>query len=180
MTLKFLFCLETINIEFKSTFNLSNSTISALFMLLQGWFHSVSICNSNLMEKAFHCNTILLHPIAANICTRHASTKVVTCQKVSSYHLSHKHLGHFFSKCNLFSLIVHNRCNILVRNCTNTTNILSALWIQMAWCFSTRASVVTVLNMHGHPYISSGIHQMASKCSWQVPKQYFLKIQCII
>ena len=27
-------------------------------------------------------------------------------------------------------------------------NVLSALWILMAWCFSTRASVATVLTMH--------------------------------
>ena len=33
----------------------------------------------------------------------------------------------------------------LVNTCT--MNILSALWLQMAWCFSTRASVATVLSV---------------------------------
>ena len=32
-------------------------------------------------------------------------------------------------------------------------NILSALWLLMAWCFSTRTSVATVLNTH--PYLCS-------------------------
>ena len=32
-------------------------------------------------------------------------------------------------------------------------NILSALWLLLTWCFSTRASVATVLIMH--PFVSS-------------------------
>ena len=34
-----------------------------------------------------------------------------------------------------------------------TTNILSAQWVLMAWCFSTRASAATVLSTH--PCVSS-------------------------
>ena len=47
----------------------------------------------------------------------------------------------------------------LVANSGNTIygvsviNILSTLWLLMAWCFSTRASVATVLDMH--PCVSS-------------------------
>ena len=33
-------------------------------------------------------------------------------------------------------------------NYSNTVNILTTLWILMAWCFSTRASVATVLNRY--------------------------------
>ena len=47
-----------------------------------------------------------------------------------------------------FSRIVSYYSNISVWNWFNTINIHSALWILMAWCFSTRASVATVLSMH--------------------------------
>ena len=40
------------------------------------------------------------------------------------------------------------QCNISVWNWSITMNIYSALWVLMPWCFSTRASVATVLNMH--------------------------------
>ena len=33
-------------------------------------------------------------------------------------------------------------------NQSNTMNVYSALWILMAWCFSTKASVATVLTTH--------------------------------
>ena len=55
---------------------------------------------------------------------------------------------HFSQNTILFSYNVHNKCNTLVWNWPNTMNIQSALWILMAWCFSTRASVVTVLSTH--------------------------------
>ena len=38
--------------------------------------------------------------------------------------------------------------NISIWNWSNTMNVLSALWILMAWCFSTRASEATVLTTH--------------------------------
>ena len=38
-------------------------------------------------------------------------------------------------------------CNIFIWNWSNKINVQSALWILMAWCFSTRASVATVLTM---------------------------------
>ena len=39
-------------------------------------------------------------------------------------------------------------CNIFIWNWSNTMNVQSALWILMAWCLSTRASVATVLTTH--------------------------------
>ena len=39
-------------------------------------------------------------------------------------------------------------CNSFIWNWSNTMNVYSALWILMAWCFSTRASVATVLTTH--------------------------------
>ena len=39
-------------------------------------------------------------------------------------------------------------CSIFIWNRSNTMNVESALWILMAWCFSTRTSVATVLIMH--------------------------------
>ena len=66
--------------------------------------------------------------------------------------LTLKQRGKFIFKM-LFANVVHYKCNILVWNWSNTMNILSALWILMAWCFSTRASVATVLSVN--PCISS-------------------------
>ena len=39
-------------------------------------------------------------------------------------------------------------CNIFIWNWSNRINVQSALWILMAWCFSTRASVATMLTTH--------------------------------
>ena len=50
-------------------------------------------------------------------------------------------------------IIIHYICNNLAWNCSNTMHILSELWLLMAWCFSTRASVATVLS--AHPCIST-------------------------
>ena len=66
--------------------------------------------------------------------------------------LTLKQLGHFFQSVILFSNVVHYKCNIFIWNWSNTMNVQSALWMLMAWCFSTRASVATVLTMH--PYVS--------------------------
>ena len=62
--------------------------------------------------------------------------------------LTLKWLDHFFSNVISFSDAVHLMCNIFVWNWSNTMNVSSALWILMAWCLSTRASVATVLTMH--------------------------------
>ena len=62
--------------------------------------------------------------------------------------LTLKQLGHFFQNVISFSNVVHYEWNILLWNHSNTINILPTLWVLMAWCFSTRASVATVLNMH--------------------------------
>ena len=60
--------------------------------------------------------------------------------------------------------VIHYQCNLFIWNWSNEMDIWSALWILMAWCFSTRASVVTMLSTH--PCISS--------CLWvklfQVPR----------
>ena len=40
------------------------------------------------------------------------------------------------------------KSNLFVWNWSNAVDIRSALWILMAWCFSTRASVATMLNMN--------------------------------
>ena len=55
--------------------------------------------------------------------------------------------------CNKNSIAIPYECNNLIRNYSNTMHIRSALWILMAWCFSTRASVTTVLNTQ--PCVSS-------------------------
>ena len=65
-------------------------------------------------------------------------------------------LGPFFQNVILFSIVVYCKCEIFVWS--NITNILSTLWILMAWCFSTRASVTTVLSIHLH----------LSSCLWVV------------
>ena len=59
-----------------------------------------------------------------------------------------KWLGHCFQNVISFYDAVHLMCNIFIWNWSNTMNVQSALWILMAWCFSTRASVATVLIIH--------------------------------
>ena len=68
--------------------------------------------------------------------------------------LTFKSLGiFFFQNVIIFSNVIPYKCNILAWNWSNTMNIFSALWLLMVWCFSTRASVATLLSMH--PSISS-------------------------
>ena len=52
------------------------------------------------------------------------------------------------SICLTLKRLGHYKCNIAVWNWSNAMDICSALWILMAWCFSTRASATTVLGMH--------------------------------
>ena len=60
--------------------------------------------------------------------------------------LTLKQLGNFFfQNVLLFSNFVSYKCGIYVWNWFGTTNIYSALLILMAWCFSTRASVVVTV-----------------------------------
>ena len=63
----------------------------------------------------------------------------------------------------LFPYVVYYNGNILVWSWSDAMYISAGLWILMAWCFSTRASVSTVLSMH--PCISS--------CMW-------VNFQCIM
>ena len=57
-----------------------------------------------------------------------------------------KWLNNYFINAISISNVVHYKCNILVWHWSNILYISSALWLLMAWCFSTRASVDTVLN----------------------------------
>ena len=50
-------------------------------------------------------------------------------------------------------VLVPHRCNIFVGNWSNTISLYSALWLLMAWCFSTRTAVATMLIKH--PCVSS-------------------------
>ena len=65
-------------------------------------------------------------------------------------------IGSFFFNVISISRVVHSKSNIFVCIFGSTTNTKSILWLLMAWCFSTRSSVATVLITH--PCISS--------CSW--------------
>ena len=76
--------------------------------------------------------------------------------RFQSYLLTLKRLGHFFQNVILFSNVVHHKCNIFIWNWTDTMNVWSALWMLMAWCCSTRASVATVLTTH----------PCVSRCLW--------------
>ena len=64
-------------------------------------------------------------------------------------------------KQNPFTLKNHCSFNVIFYNVpykynginwSNAMNIQSALWVLRAWCFSTRASVATVLSLH--PFVS--------------------------
>ena len=64
-----------------------------------------------------------------------------------------KHNWVYFFKVILFLRFSTTIVIFLVRNWSNTTDIISALWLLMAWCFSTRAAVATQLITH--PGLSS-------------------------
>ena len=57
-------------------------------------------------------------------------------------------LGNFFHYVILFPDVVQQKCNIFIWNRPNKLNVQSVLRILMACCFSTRASVATVLATH--------------------------------
>ena len=80
----------------------------------------------------------------------------------------------FFRNVNLSFDTVHRNLIISVWKWTNTMNILSALWILMAWCFSTRASVATVLSKH--PCISSCF--WVNNCNASVGFHGYERINC--
>ena len=77
--------------------------------------------------------------------------------------------GSLFSKLSLFSKVLYNRCKILVWSIA--MNILAALWILMIWCFRTRPSVATVLNMH--PCVSSCLRVNIIKWKYLLSINYF-------
>ena len=56
--------------------------------------------------------------------------------------------GYFFSKCNSTFSCRSFRMKYCGVKALKYNKYLSTLWILMAWCFSTRASVATVLNKH--------------------------------
>ena len=62
--------------------------------------------------------------------------------------LTPKWLGHFKKNVILFRNVVQHKCDIFIWNWSNTMNVLSELWVLMAWCFSIRASVAMVLTTH--------------------------------
>ena len=62
--------------------------------------------------------------------------------------ITFKQLGICFQNVISFSNVIPYKCHISVSNWSNTISIYSALWILMTWCFSTRASVATVLHTH--------------------------------
>ena len=67
--------------------------------------------------------------------------------------LTFKQLNDLFHNVILFSNVSHYKCNFLVWTGSKTMNVWSVLWLLMAWCFSTRASVATVVITH--PCVSS-------------------------
>ena len=93
-------------------------------------------------------------------CIKTSCLCIYCCQFISELHwgahfnhhgvigLTLKWPGHCFQNVILFSNDIHNKCNTFVSNRPNTMKVESALWILMAWCFSTRASLATVLSRH--------------------------------
>ena len=67
--------------------------------------------------------------------------------------LTFKQLDDLFHNVILFSNVSHYKYNFLVWTLYKMMNVLSVLWLLMAWCFGTRASVATVLITH--PCVSS-------------------------
>ena len=74
--------------------------------------------------------------------------------------LTFKQLANFFQNFISFSYIVPYNC-ISVQNCSITMDIQSAWWILMAWCFSTEASVATVLSFHAFPIVYGSVYAQA-------------------
>ena len=95
-----------------------------------------------------------------------------SCQSEHNYiitiffSLTLKQLGNFCQNVILFSHVVHHEWNILVWNYSNRMNILRTLWILMAWCFCTRASVATVLITH--PCVSSCLRVNSVEACWSI------------
>ena len=96
-----------------------------------------------------------IFPVTGPLCGEFTGHQWIPLRKASdvSFDLS---LNTGFSKqlrCRWFETLSFS----LWRHCKNwssTMNIYSALWILMAWCFSTRASVPTVLNTyHAFPVV---------------------------
>ena len=74
----------------------------------------------------------------------------------------------FFQNVIEFPNVVPYGSNISVWNWSNTTSIYSALSILMAWCFSTSASVATVLSTHSCVYVFLLVKEESIKCCWNI------------
>ena len=75
-----------------------------------------------------------------------------------------RQLGHLIQKAISYFNIIHSECNILLWNSSNIIYILSVLQILVDLCFSTRASVATVLSIHSS--ISSCLENVWHKVSY--------------
>ena len=80
-----------------------------------------------------------------------ALSSVIT-KPIFSWYLTLEKLF-FFLQCDIIFSCCSQQIPISAWNHSNTMNILSAWWVLITWCLSTRASVATVLSKH--PCISS-------------------------
>ena len=91
----------------------------------------------------------------------HLASTVMATWRHCNVSITFKRLGHFFQNVILFSNSVHHKCTI-VWNWTNAMNVWSALWLLMAWCFSTRPSPIT----DGHPEKKKTSGMRKENISW--------------
>ena len=76
-----------------------------------------------------------------------------------------------WKKSNLFPNVFQHKCNVVIWNWSNGMHHWPGLWILMAWCFSTRPSVATMLNIcpwHIFPDVYG-----VNTCGWNIMATIF-------
>ena len=126
-----------LKLQFQETELQSRVASSSLHTFKCHWFQRKA---SMKAHYRLHLKLFNYHLVKKQRDVKRSASSVVACNK-------HNQLVYV-------SISQLQRKNIFVWNWFNTVNIKSVLWILMAWCFSTRASVATVLSMcHTFPAV---------------------------
>ena len=113
---------------------------------------------------------IQMNAALVNTTPGHTRIQAISRNGIDMEGLALTQLSIFFQNVIYCSNVILYKYNPSAWNWSSTPNIKSVLWILMTWCFSTRASVATVLSMH----------MCVSSCLWVKPNYAHMCFQLFI
>ena len=88
--------------------------------------------------------------------------------------LTLQQLGNFFQNVILCNIICYN-CDICVWDWSNAMNIISALWLLMAWCFSISSYSGEYTPMRFQSFMGWALDQLIRKCRIMFMKNVYIQ-----